>query len=77
LARSWGLRYAEDRDYPWTADLDLSDEYLDQGFALAVAAGRDDVCDAVGDLPEGGGWWRGGHCGDLLREVVSAGAQLL
>jgi hypothetical protein len=47
-----GLRYAEDRDYPaWTADLDLSDEYLDQGFALAVAAGRDDVCDAVGDLP--------------------------
>jgi hypothetical protein len=75
LVRSWGLRYAEDRDYPARAgDLDLGDEHLDQGLPRAMAPGRDDAGDVIGDLPHSGGWRRGGYCGDLLCEVVSAGA---
>ena len=55
LVRSWGLRYAEDRDYPALAgDLDLGDEHLDQGLPLAMAPGRDDAGDVIGDLPRAG-----------------------
>jgi hypothetical protein len=59
------LRYAEDRDYPPGAGaLYLSDKHLDQGLALAVAAGGDDVDDVIGDAPQGSGRRHGGHCGD-------------
>ena len=71
------LGYAEDRDYPIRAgDLDPGDEYLDQRLALGVAAGSDDVGDVVGDLPQRGNRRRGGGCGDLADEFVSAGPQL-
>jgi hypothetical protein len=64
--------------YPVRAgDLDAGDEHLDQGLALGVAAGCDDVCDAIGDLPQGCGRRRRGHRGDLAGEFVAASAQLL
>jgi predicted RNA binding protein YcfA (HicA-like mRNA interferase family) len=65
---------AEDRDDAvCSSDLDLSDERLDKGLALGVAAGRDDVGDVIGDLPQGGGWQRGGYCGDLSPAKATVG----
>jgi hypothetical protein len=77
MIRCSRLRYAEDRDGAvGCGDLDLSDERLDQGLALAVVAGRDDVGDMTGDPPQGSGRRRGGFCGNLAGEFVSAGTQL-
>jgi len=73
----WRLRYAEDRDDAvGSGDLDPSDQRLDEGLALGVATRCDDVGDVIGGSPQGGGWRRGGYCGDLAGQFVPVGAQL-
>ena len=70
-------RYAEDGYDPIRSDdLDLGDEAFDEGFALVVGAGADDVVDVPGDLSKCGCGRRGRRRRGLSGEFVTACAQL-